>query len=113
MINFIVSALLLALTLQGSVKWNDGGRGVIGVLIDCKSGVISKVFKGSPAEEQGLQVNDKVYMVDNKPNNCVNIEGKPETPVEIWVMRGESPLFFQFIRIDSRSLPHFPKRDLD
>ena len=113
--NFLILVFSFLIVLQGFISYNPPGRGVIGILINRHNGVIGKVFKDSPAEQGGLLVNDKVYLVDNKPNNCDNIDGKVGEKVEIWIDRGGSPLYFEFIRIDSRLLgDDFPgKKYLD
>lgn len=98
----MIKALILALTLQGHVFFDSGGRGVIGVRVNHSSHIIGKVWTDSPAERAGILVNDKVYMVDNKLNNTQHIDGKPATMVDIWVDRGQERLFFSIQRIDSR-----------
>jgi C-terminal processing protease CtpA/Prc len=102
----------MSLTLFGEIHYSGEGRGVIGILIDHNKGVVTKVFKGSPASAEGLMVNDQVYLVDNKPRNWEHIDGKVGEKVEIWIDRKGSPLYFEFIRVDSRSLINtgFPQR---
>jgi C-terminal processing protease CtpA/Prc len=75
-----------AITLDCGVEKTDV-EGRIGVRIS-KSGYISKVHPGSPADVCGLKRSDHVTAVDGRKRNIDNISGEPGTLVDLEVKRG-------------------------
>lgn len=68
------------------------GRGTIGVQIDQDDLTILKVDAGSPAEQAGLQVGDRIVAVDGEPvadwkESGLRITGTPGTVVTLTVER--------------------------
>lgn len=93
----------------------DRSVGIIGVkfykLIHGPA-VINRVFAGTPAGKNGLQVNDMIVAVDGVPtqnlskDQCYDlIVGSPNTPVTLSVMRGGGFEVKQLIRMDFNDIP--------
>lgn len=93
----------------------DRSVGIIGVkfykLIHGPA-VINRVFSGTPAGKNGLQVNDMIVAVDGVPtqnlskDQCYDlIVGAPNTPVTLSVMRGGGFEVKQLIRMDFNEIP--------
>lgn len=93
----------------------DRSVGIIGVkfykLIHGPA-VINRVFQGTPAGKNGLQVNDMIVAVDGVPtqnlskDQCYDlIVGMPNTPVTISVLRGNGFEVKQLIRMDFNDIP--------
>lgn len=78
-------------------------RGKVGILIGSDF-VIQKVIEGSPAEDAGLKVGDRVTKVDRRSvgrdyyKMLMRITGRPNTKLKIEVLRDGEPMVFDLVR---------------
>ncbi|MBY0545735.1 MAG: PDZ domain-containing protein [Candidatus Obscuribacterales bacterium] len=97
----------LAVQAQSSI-------GIIGVKFVATNGappVINQVFPGTPADEKGLHINDRIVAVDGVPTAGLTkdevfdlIVGSPGTPVTLSIMRGNDFSAIHCVRMDINEL---------
>lgn len=97
----------LAVQAQSSI-------GIIGVKFVATNGappMINQVFPGTPADEKGLRIYDRIVAVDGVPTAGLTkdevfdlIVGSPGTPVTLSIMRGHDFSAINCVRMDINEL---------
>lgn len=99
----IETAVSVYLILKGFCVHSDSQKGAIGIRDGVIAKRISQVYAGTPAQDVGLKIGDRIVRVLSDDGSA-EITGPAGTYVDIWVMRGKEEFHFKIRRAPETSI---------